>query len=441
MSTTVRNRRRRGLLRGRAAGKPRSHWFTLGVGFGVLALAAVMFFIGYQAPNTIPGRSYYTVYAVMHDANNLEDHYEVRIGGELAGQVLSTQIVHHEAKIELQLSAKYKPLRSDSRIEIRLRSAVGIRYVDLIPGTSGAPLANGGTLAASRTSTPVNLDQVLDTFNTPTRAGLDNFVGEFGQGLAGQGANVNQTLAQAPAFLNGLGSVSAAVNARPQAMHNLISGSQGAVAALDPVRTALADGFQPERAALQPFVVQRSGLDATLDQAPPTLSTASADLPTVRSLVAQVQGLAAAARPTLSVAPGALRQTTALLIDAKPGLGSANATLTLLHRAVSPTLTFLTTAQPMLPQIDRAISDLEPTVSYLAPRSCGLSTAMTGWSEMMKWGTAYNNFIRFTVDETGPIAGSTLAAPLTSPYPGPCTAAGNESGPLLQTPEQQVAQP
>lgn len=440
MSTTTR-RRRRGLLRGRAAGKPRSPWFTLAVGFGVLGVAIVMFYVGFRAPNTIPGRSYYTVYAVMHDADNLEDHYEVRIGGELAGQVLSTAIVRHEAKIEMQLAAKYKPLRSDTRIEIRLRSAVGIRYLDLIPGTHGTPLANGAVLPASQTSTPVNLDQVLDTFNGPTRKGTDNFVGELGAGLAGQGDNVNQTLAQAPAFVTALGSVSSAVNARPQAMRNLITGAQGAAAAFDPVRTQLADGFTPENEALQPFVVRRPAVDATLDQAPPTLSTASAELPQVRALLAQVQGLAQAARPTLSTAPGALRKTTTLLVSAKPGLRSADATLTLARRAVSPTLSFLKVAQPALPDINRAISDLEPTVAYLAPRSCGLSTAMTGWSEMMKWGTAYDNFIRFTIDETGPIAGSTLAAPLTSSYPGPCTAAGNESGALLQTPEQQVAQP
>jgi hypothetical protein len=161
----------------------------------------------------------------------------------------------------------------------------------------------------------------------------------------------------------------------------------------------------------------------------------------VRALVAQVQGLARAARPTLSSAPGALRKTTALLVTAKPGLSSADATLALAHRAVSPTLSFLRVAQPTLPEITRAISDLQPTVAYLAPRSCGLSTAMTGCSEMMKWGTAYDNFIRFTLDETGPIVGSTLAAPLTSSYPGPCTAAGNESGAVMQTPEQQVAQP
>jgi ABC-type transporter Mla subunit MlaD len=434
-------RPRRRLFRGRAAGRPRSRWFTLSIGFAVLGIAALMFYIGYNAPNSVPGRSYYTIYAVMHDADNLEDHYDVRIGGELAGQVLATQVVGHQARVELQLSSSFQPLLSDTRIEIRLRSAVGIRYVDIIPGKHGTPLPNNAVLPASQTSAPVNLDEVLDTFNAPTRAATDDFVAGLGEGLAGQGENVNQTLRLAPAVLTNLGSVSAAVNAHSQAMRQLITGSQGAAAALDPVRTELAGGFRPESDALRPFVVQRAGLDATLDAAPPALSTLNVDLPSVRSLVAQVQGLAQAATPTLAAARGALAQTSTLLVDARPGLSGANQTLTLAQRAVSPTLTFLQTAQPVLPQINSAISDLEPTVAYLAPRDCGLSTAMTGWSEMMKWGTPYDNFIRFTLTETGPIAGSKIAAPLTSAYPGPCTAQGGESGPLLQTPEEQVAQP
>ncbi len=426
---------------GRAAGKPRSRWFVLSVGFAVVAIAAVMFTVGYRAPNTIPGRSYYTVYALMHDADNLEDHYDVRIGGQLAGQVLGVQVAHHEARVELQLASNFGPLRQSSTIQIRLRSAVGIRYVEINPGKTGPFIRNGGILAASQTSTPIDLDQVLDIFNAPTRAGTQNFVGELGQGLAGQGTAVNTTIHDAPGMLKELDGVSAAVNANINSLHNLISGADGTAIAVAPVAQTMADGFSTDSRAAKPFVVQRRGLDQTLDQAPATLSTASDDLPSVRALVAQVQGLAQAAKPTLLNAPGALRATTAMLAAARPGLRNANTTLQLAQKAVTPTLTFLETAQPVLPQIDDAAADLLPTVDYVAPRACGLSTAMTGWSEMMKWGTAYDNFIRFTADETGPIAGSTIAAPLTSPYPGPCTAAGNESGQLLQTPEQQVANP
>jgi ABC-type transporter Mla subunit MlaD len=429
-------------FRGRAAGKQRSRAFTLAVGFGVLAIAIGMFYVGYDAPNAIPGRSYYTLYALMNDADTLGPHYEVRIGGELAGQVLSAQLYHHQAKVELQLASSYKPLLSDSRIEIRLRSAFGIRYVDIIPGTHGKPLPNDATLRASQTSTPVDLDQVMDVFDPDTRARTQELLGELGTGLDGQGMNVNQTLGEAPGLMQNLGSVAAAINSRPGAMHALISSTQGAVAAFDPVRETLADGFQPEAQALQPFASEGGSVEATLDQAPPTLSEVRTGLPPVTALVAQVQGLAQAATPTLSAAPAALNQTSALLTDAQPGLRNADATLHLAARAVDPTLTFLQTAQPALPMIDDALAYVLPTVEYVAPRACGLSDAFTGWSEYMKWGTAYDNFIRFTITPTGSIvSGQPDASVLSNPYPGPCVGSVGEAGGARQTPEQQVSNP
>jgi ABC-type transporter Mla subunit MlaD len=225
-------------------------------------------------------------------------------------------------------------------------------------------------------------------------------------------------------------------------MRALISSTQGALAAFDPVRDSLGNGFRPEAQALQPFANESSSVQATLDQAPPTLSEVHNGLPSVTTLVAQVQGLAQAATPTLRVAPPALSQTSALLSHAQPGLRNANATLQLAARAVDPTLTFLQTAQPALPMIDAALSYVLPTINYVAPRSCGLSDAFTGWSEVMKWGTAYDNFIRFTVTETGSILGGQPHAPvLSNPYPGPCVGGVGEAGGARQTPEQQVGNP
>jgi virulence factor Mce-like protein len=426
------------VFRGRAAGKPRSRAFTLAVGFGVVAVAIGMFYVGYQAPNAIPGRSYYTLYALMNNADNLEGHYQVRIGGELAGQVLNPQVYNHYARVELQLSSGYKPLLSDSRVAIRLRSAFGIRYVEIIPGKHGTPLPNGATIPASHASDLVDLDQVLDTFDPNTRARTRQFLGELGTGLLGRGQDVNQTLGQAPGFIERLGSVSAAINSRPQAMHQLISATQGTLAAFDPVRDSLAAGFQPEAQALQPFASQGTSVRATLDQAPPTLAEVQNGLPPVTAMVAQLQGFATAATPTLTAAPAALNQTTALLSDAQPGLRNADATLHLAARAVSPTLTFLQTAQPALPQINSAIADVQPTVQYLAPRACGLSDALSGWADVLRWGTPYQNYIQFTVTETSTLVTGTPNAPvLSSPYPGPCVGAVGEAGGPRPTPEQQ----
>jgi hypothetical protein len=164
-------------------------------------------------------------------------------------------------------------------------------------------------------------------------------------------------------------------------------------------------------------------------------------LPPVRALVAQVQGLAQAATPTLSAAPAALNQTSALLNTAQPGLRNADATLHLASRAVNPALTFLQTAQPALPMINSALSSVLPTVEYVAPRACGLSDAFTGWSDMMKFGTAYSNFIRFTITETDLVAGLPGAPQYSIPYPGPCNGNVGEAGGPKPTPEQQVANP
>jgi virulence factor Mce-like protein len=431
----------RGRFQGRPAGKERSRGFTLAVGFGVVVVAAGMFYIGYQSPNSIPGRSYYTLYALMNNADNLEDHDQIRIGGQYAGQVLNPHVQNHLARVELQLSSAFKPLRSDTRIEIRLRCAVGIRYVDILPGTRGTPLPNGATIPASQTTTPVDLDQVLDTFDPQTRARTRQFLGQLGTGLAGRGQDLGQTLGAAPGFMQNLGSVSAAINSRPGAMRALISSSQAAAAAFDPVRNTLANGFQPEARAMQPFANDPADVQGTLDQAPPTLSEVQSGLPSVRALVAQVRGLAQAATPTLSAAPAALNQTSALLDAAQPGLRNLDATLGLADRAVNPTLTFLQTAQPALPMLDRAFTSVLPTVKYVAPRACGLSDAFTGWAWMMKLGTAFNNFIRFTITETDVVAGLPNAPLHSIPYPGPCNGGVGEAGGPKPTPEQMVANP
>jgi ABC-type transporter Mla subunit MlaD len=378
----------------------------------------------------------------MKNADNLEDHYDVRIGGLLAGQVLGTTVRNHLADIQLQLSSAFEPLRSDSRIEIRLRSAIGVRYLQIIPGTHGTPLPNGATIPSSQTSSPVDLDQVLATFDPQTRARTQDFLGELGTGVAGQGQAINNVIGSLPGFLTSVGSVSAAINARPGAMRALISSSQGAAAAFDPVRDNLATGFQPEAQALSPFAIQGANVQATLEQAPPALSELQSGLPAVRSLVAQVQGLAQAATPTLAAAPAALDETTALLRDAGPGLHSANATLRLARGAVSPTLSFLQTAQPAFSQINQALASALPVVRYVAPRSCGLSDAFTGWSEIMKFGTAYDNFLHFTITETSSIVVGQPGAPvLSNPYPAPCQGSVGEAGGARQTPEQQVANP
>ncbi|HEX4107742.1 MAG TPA: hypothetical protein VHX88_06380 [Solirubrobacteraceae bacterium] len=448
----LRARESRSELRRGAVGRQRGLIYTRTIAILGLAFLALIFYIGYEAPNVVPGRSYYNLYTEIPDADNIAPHYEVRIGGELAGQVLNPKIKNHLAYLHLQLAGKFKYLRASTKVELRLRSPVGVRYVDLIPGTTGPYLKQNGVLGpSSEVTTPVNIDNVLDIFDSETRTRTQQFMQELGTGLMGQGQSVNGFLHLSPGFFSDLGSVSAAIDARPQAMHQFISSSQALAAAFEPVRETAVSGYQPEIQALQVFTNQGGApVESTLDQLPPTLTNISSTMPSVNHLLAQATSFADQARSALANAPTSLTEANSLLRNARTPLRNLSTTLSLGQQAVPPTLTLLKAVPPALPTLDTAFTDLTPTLSYLDPRACEISNGFTGWGDGAGWGSGQVNFIQFYIRlASAAVAGSTLPAPLggdtasstpVNPYPGPCSnnsSTGNgEGGPQRPTAEQ-----
>jgi len=412
----------------RPVAKQRGHAFMMTVGVIGLALAAATFYVGYNAANSVPGRGYYNLHAVLNDAQNVSNHYEIREGGVRIGQVLNPRVKNGKAVLDLRIDDRWKPLRSDTRLQIRLRSAVGVRYLEVIPGTHGTPLHDGATIPASNAVTPVALDQALGIFDANTRARTRQLLDELGKGTAGRGDDINQSLHSAPTFFSSLSSLSRAITAHPGAMSRFIGASDGAAQTFDPVRDTIATGFAPERQALSPFVNRSSDVKATLAQAAPTMASLRTTLPAVNGLLAEVGRTAVDARPTLAEAPAALQSTSALLNDAAKPLGDTRRTLVLASNAVSPTLSLLSSVDTSLPLIQNTMSDVIPTLDYLAPRSCDMTQFATGWAEYLKWGDDVNSFIRFLVAAVRPDQLSLQTSnfhPLgpfvnSNPYPAPC---------------------
>src|SRR3954468_15712736 len=203
------------MLSGRPVGKQRSRAFMLAVSIGALVLAAVTFYVGYEAANTVPLRGYYDLHAQFDNAENLANHYEIREGGVRVGQLLNPRVKNGKAVVDLRISDKYKPLLSDTQVRIRLRSAVGVRYLELIPGKHGTPLPEGATIPAANAKTPVELDKVLGTFDPKTRARTRALLNQMGIGAVGRGTDVNEAVKGSPKFFRGAASVSQAITNRP----------------------------------------------------------------------------------------------------------------------------------------------------------------------------------------------------------------------------------
>jgi virulence factor Mce-like protein len=399
--------------------------FLLTLGAAGIAVAALLAWVGINAPNNIPGRSYYNLKAQFSEADNLTSHYQVRIAGRLVGQVLEPKVSDGQAVVDLQLEGDLAPLRSDTTMRVRPRSAIGVRFVELVPGTRGRPLGEGETIPARQTSASLPLDTVLGTLDAPTRGRTKSLLRALGGGFAGRGEDLEETIGRTPEVLRATGRLAGTIADRPGAAQGFVRGTASAADAADPVREDIARGFDPGRRALAPLRDARPAVIRLLQTAPGALEGTRAGLAATSPFLREASGLAHDALPALDAAPSSLRRATALLRDGRAGINGLDRTLTLARNAVSPTLGLLRTLQPRLGTIDEAMADGLPIVRELAPRRCDIVTMVRNWESMLGWGTETGNYLRFNLQAdaesfTGQQGRGGLGPIHSNPYPAPC---------------------
>ena len=88
----------------------------------------------------------------------------------------------------MEIEARGLPIHADATLKIRPRIFLeGNWFVELQPGSPSAKaVSSGDTIPITQTSDPVQLDQVLDALNTDTRANLQKFLIDYGEGLTRQ---------------------------------------------------------------------------------------------------------------------------------------------------------------------------------------------------------------------------------------------------------------
>lgn len=410
------------------------------IGIAGLLGALTLTWIGFNAPNDIPGRQYYTLHARFDNADNLTAHYQVKIGGKLVGQVLHPRVDHGKAVVDLQMDAAVAPLRADTHVVVRPRSAIGVRYVDVVPGTSGAELPEGATIPATQTRATVALDEALSTLDAPRRRRAQELLSALGAGVAGRGDDLNAGLRDADAFAARATSALAAVNARAGATVGLVRGARDAAVAADPVREDIAASFDAGARALRPLQERAPDVRAALERAPAALARLDGGLARGGTLLAAVRRLAVHARPPLDKAPATLAAVTTVLRDARPGVRALRGTLTRADAAVPPTLSLLRDVRPQLPAVDSALDGIKPLVTELGGRMCDVRRMLSNWQEMLAFGVPIDddrlggalNTLRLTIiGSAESVAGAGGALRDVMPtrrnsYPRPCEVGGGK---------------
>jgi phospholipid/cholesterol/gamma-HCH transport system substrate-binding protein len=159
-------------------------------GLLTLVVLCAVTYLGFT--KSIPFRHHYTLQAVFPTANNIRPGSPVRIAGVNVGKV--TKVGHFEegkqaALVTMRIDKKGLPIHRDARMKIRPRIFLeGNFFVDVSPGSPQSPTVHDGDrIPINQTSAPVQLDQVLDALQAPTRADLQALLRELSAGLSGAG--------------------------------------------------------------------------------------------------------------------------------------------------------------------------------------------------------------------------------------------------------------
>ena len=115
----------------------------------LVTIAAVT--LAYQANNGLPFVPKYTLHVQIADAEELTHGAEVHMGGALVGLVDTVDAGRDAARAadrgdEPSLDKSVEPLPVDSIFDVRLKGAIGLKYLDVTRGRSTATWANGATV-------------------------------------------------------------------------------------------------------------------------------------------------------------------------------------------------------------------------------------------------------------------------------------------------------
>ncbi len=157
-------------------------------------------FLSYNANNGLPFVPTYNVKVELPEASGLQPSNQVRIAGTRVGIVGS--LSPHEnprtgrltAIATLKLEKKVQPLPADTKAVVQSVSAVGLKYLELEKGSSRQTLKAGQTIPLAQTREPVDIEELFNMFNKPTRTAIKINTNNFGDGLAGRGLGINNAI-------------------------------------------------------------------------------------------------------------------------------------------------------------------------------------------------------------------------------------------------------
>lgn len=420
------------------------------IGALTVLVTIVAVVLAFQANSGLPFVPRYTLYVRVANAQELTRGAEVHMGGSLVGSISSispqrTRSGQPYALLDVQLDKSVQPLPVDSRFVIRLKGAIGLKYLDVMLGQSRRTWANGATVPLRQTGAEVDLDQVLSMFTPATRAGVLASTVGLSDALAGRGLDINDAIHAFVPLTKDLGPVASNLASRRTGLAGFIRGLGALNAALAPVASrqaslyvGLARTFNAIAGVAVPY------LQEWVSQTPPTFAAVIAGSPQLRPFLTDTAALFAQLRPGFATLPqSAPIYADAFAAGAKnlPGTGSLDQRTVSLARTLGA-YSQNPAVQQGLDRLTLTAQHLSPPLQFLAPAqtTCNYVTLfLRNVSSALSDNIGTGTVLRIVVVAIDDVLGGE-SVPSSSPYLTPSGGTA-QHGPLHVNPYPNTAAP
>jgi phospholipid/cholesterol/gamma-HCH transport system substrate-binding protein len=350
------------------------------------------------------GGSSYSLSADFQNASGLVTGDNVLIGPAAVGTINAITLTSNgQARVKMSLHGGVGPMHQGTVARIAEDSLSGIasKYVLLEPGPSQAPpIEDGGVITSTHTYAEVNLDQVFDTFDPLTRAGLKGFIRGEAASLDGRGVEANRALKYLAPGLQTTSQLTAELTRDQPTFDQLVIQGANALSALASRSQQLSQLIANTSTATGAIASQSQSLQQALGLLPGTLHEATTTFQGLQTTLNALDPLVAASKPAVRQLPEFL---AALRKNIEVGIPTIGALDDLIHNpAGGGDLTSLAEATPALariaatafPEMIRQLNDSEAQVEYLRNYAPDVVAALTNLGQAGAYYDANGHYVR-----------------------------------------------
>jgi virulence factor Mce-like protein len=284
------------------------------VGAVTVLVSIIAVFIAYNANAGLPFVPTYDVKAEIPTGNKLVKGNEVRVGGFRVGVVdeITPKIVEDDgerksiAVIAMKLDKTVEPLSTDTTIAVRPRSALGLKYVEITPGSGSSTYTAGDTMPLRNASEGLELEDVFSTLDEETRDNSRQSLEGFGDAFAARGNSLNVAIQALNPFFRSLRPVMTSLSDPDTQLDQFFRQLGRTSAQVAPVASVQADLFSNMATTFAAISSDPASLQATIEKSPTTLDASISSFRVQRPFLADFADLSHRLRPAVNELPRSL---------------------------------------------------------------------------------------------------------------------------------------